>query len=94
MHDISLPDTTSYEPRREKTCLWGLKVSLKPFSSANETSKKIEISPVLSFSNDTFEKSNNKGADQSARMCRLVCAFVVRKLQRQDFWRHCPYDQM
>ena len=26
-----------------------------------------------------FQKANNKGADQTARMCRLVCAFVVLK---------------
>ena len=26
-----------------------------------------------------FQKANNKGADQTARMSRLVCAFVVRK---------------
>ena len=29
------------------------------------------------FRHDTFQKANNKGTDQSARMRRLVCAFVV-----------------
>ena len=30
----------------------------------------------------------NKGADQTARMCRLICAFVVRIWQKQVFsWR-------
>ena len=33
---------------------------------------------------------NNKGADQTARMRRLVCAFVVRKHQRQVFLRRDP----
>ena len=28
---------------------------------------------------DSFHLANNKGADQTARMRRLVCAFVVRK---------------
>ena len=28
---------------------------------------------------------NNKGADQTARMRRLICAFVVRKQQSQGF---------
>ena len=28
--------------------------------------------------NYTFIKANNKGADQTAQMRRLVCAFVVR----------------
>ena len=32
-----------------------------------------------------FLKSNNNGADQTARMRRLVCAFDVRKQQIQDF---------
>ena len=32
------------------------------------------IGPV----HDTFQKANNKGADQTARMGRLVCACVVR----------------
>ena len=27
----------------------------------------------------TFHKGNNKGIDQTAQMCRLVCAFIVRK---------------
>ena len=34
---------------------------------------------------DTFQIANSKGADQSARMCRLVCAFVVRKRQKTGF---------
>ena len=35
---------------------------------------------------------NNKGADQTVRMRRLVCAFVVHKQQYQGFSRHGPYD--
>ena len=31
------------------------------------------------FKYDTFQKTNNKGADQTARMPRLVCACVIRK---------------
>ena len=26
----------------------------------------------------TIQAANNKGADQTARMCRLICTFVVR----------------
>ena len=37
------------------------------------------------FRYDTFQKVNNKGADQSARMRRLVCTFVVFNLQKQVF---------
>ena len=39
-----------------------------------------------------FQISNNKGADQTARMRRLVCAFIVRKEQSQGFSCPGPYD--
>ena len=38
-------------------------------------------------SNLIFQIANNKGADQTARMRRLVCAFVVRKHQIRGFFR-------
>ena len=38
-----------------------------------------------------IHKANDKGADQTARMHRLVCACVVRKPRRQVFWRCGPY---
>ena len=34
---------------------------------------------------------NNKGADQTARMRRLVCDCVVKKTRRQVFSRRGPY---
>ena len=40
----------------------------------------------------TFQIVNNKGADQTARMRRLVCAYVIRKQQSQDFSRRGSYD--
>ena len=40
----------------------------------------------------TFQIANNKGADQTARMRMLVCAFVVGKQQIQVFSRWGPYD--
>ena len=56
------------------------KSETQPVSTATETSLKIEISLVASsLDNDTFQKVNNKGADQPVRMHRLTCAFV-RKL--------------
>ena len=42
------------------------------------------------FTYDTFQKENNKGADQTARMRRLVCACVIRKSRRQVFSRRGP----
>ena len=52
----------------------------KPACSATETSQNSEILLVASFDNDIFQyKANNKGADQTVLMCRLVCTFVVGK---------------
>ena len=61
------------------------KASFKPVSSAIETSKKIEISPVASLHNGTFQKANNKGADQTAPMRRLVCACVICNTPKAGF---------
>ena len=36
---------------------------------------------------NTFQNANNKGADQTAQMRRLVCVFVVCKHRRQVFSR-------
>ena len=52
------------------------KVRLKLVSSATETSK-------LRYG--TSQKANNKRADQTARMRRLVCAFVVRRPRKTGF---------
>ena len=38
----------------------------------------------------TFQKVNNKGTDQTARMRRLVCACVVRKPQKTGFLESRP----
>ena len=51
-----------------------------PVFSATETSRNSEISLVAIF-DLIFSKKNNKGADQSARMRRLVCAFVRKPLK-------------
>ena len=45
------------------------KAKLKSVYSATETRQKIEISPVASLDMILSKKANNKGADQSARMC-------------------------
>ena len=74
----------SYGPRCEKNCFrgWGGgcfdKECFKPVSSAKETSLKIEISPAASL-HMILSKKQKKGADQTARMRRLVCACVVHK---------------
>ena len=55
-------------------------VILKSAYPATETSLNIEISLLASL-----ELANDKGADQTARMRRLVCAFVVRKSPETGF---------
>ena len=42
------------------------------------------------FRHDTFKYGNNKGADQTARMRRLVCAFVVCKPPKTGFLASRP----
>ena len=40
---------------------------------------------------ETYQKANNKAADQTAQIHRLVCAFVVR-IESQVFSCQGPYD--
>ena len=42
------------------------------------------------FTFDTFQKANNKSTDQTALICRLVCACVVRKPQKTGFLASRP----
>ena len=83
-HDSSQKDwgnyfLSLYGPRHEKTCLRGF------WQSEIQTSllsyrDKLEnwIFACSKFRYHTFQKANNKGADQTAQMRRLVCAFVFR----------------
>ena len=59
---------------------------LKQVCSATETSWSLEISAIESI--DILlsrQRTTKEGADQTARMCRLICAFVVRIWQKQFF---------
>ena len=59
---------------------------LKPVCSATETSYNIETLCVASYYNTFLGLlANNKDTDQTARMLRLVYAFVVRAQQSQVF---------
>ena len=37
------------------------------------------------FSYHTFKRLNNKGADETVQMCRLVCALVVPSVVQQNW---------
>ena len=64
---------------------------LKPACSADETSWGLEISAIasrgiiLSRQQTTIQAANNKGTDQTARMRRLICTFVVRIWHKTGF---------
>ena len=53
---------------------------LKPTYSVTEISQNAD--KVINY---TLLGANNKGADQTARMCRLVCAYDVRMQLCQVF---------
>ena len=68
-----------YEPRHDKTCLREFPTRL----DTNRPAQPQQLARVLKFRLQNLEilyylSSDNKGADQTARMRRLICAFVVR----------------
>ena len=65
---------TSYiGPRREKSCLWG-------WQSGKAQTDELEYrnSACTKFRYHSLQRVYNKGADQTARMCRLVSVFVAK----------------
>ena len=74
------------EPRHEKTCLWGWrpgKTQTGLFSSRDQLgSWNIEFRKKRYY---TIKAANNKGADQTAWMRRLICTFVVCIWQKNRF---------
>ena len=61
------------------------KIIPKQAFSATETRQNSEISVGASFNMILFNiKVNSKDADQTARMRKLVCAFVVRRPRWQN----------
>ena len=59
-------------------------VRLKPACSATETSKSLEMLD-LENRNMILSNRNNKGADQTVWMHRLICSFVVHIWHKQVF---------
>ena len=81
----TLKSEAAIGPRREKTCLRGFRqseflTSLLGYSEMLENGKFA----CSSFRYDTFQQANNKGADQTARMHRLDCSFVVPNPTPED----------
>ena len=60
---------------------------------SNQSAQLQRLSRMLKFCvyqvfNYTFQRVNNKEADQTAQMCRLVCTFIVGMLLHQVFSGH------
>ena len=74
--------------RSEKTCIRGFRQSEIQTSLLSYRDQLENWNFTCSkFMYDTFQKANNKGADQSAQMRRLVCACVVHKPPEDRFSR-------
>ena len=58
---------------------------LKPACSVTEVSYSLEILGIANYMCCTIKAANNKGTDQTVRMRRLICAFVVRKWHKTGF---------
>ena len=65
------------------------KVRFKPACSARDWLENWNFARSKSRY-DTFQKENNKGADQSARMRRLVCTFAVHESPKTGFLTSRP----
>ena len=89
LHSCDLID----ESRHEKT-------SLRGFRPGKTQTSLLSYSDQLESWNSGFSKyryyiicvANNKGADQTARMRRLICTFVVRIWLKQVFSWHGSDD--
>ena len=73
------------EPRHEKTCS-----GFQPGTTQTGLLSPKRLARVFKFWLQQeevwyYEAANNKGADQTARMRRLICTFVVRIGQKQVF---------
>ena len=82
------PSRTAYGPRRDKCCPRGFR-QIETQTSLLSYRDQLEDQSFAcrKFRYDTFQNVKNKGADQSARMRRLLCAFVARKPQKTGFSR-------
>ena len=83
--------TSLFGPRCGKTCLQGFQQSETQTSLLSYRDYLENWNDICGkFKNDTFQKANDKGTDQSAQMRRLVSAFVVSNPQRQVFLSQGP----
>ena len=78
----------TYEPCHEKTCLRDFqpgKTQTGLLSYRDQLVFKFSFFVFSKYRYYTIQVANNKGADQTAEMRRLICAFVVRICHKQVF---------
>ena len=81
----------AYGPLRDKTRIRGLRQSETQTSPTSYWDQPEYLNLAHSkLRYHSFYETNNKGADQSARMCRLVCALVARKPPKTGFLTSRP----
>ena len=87
-HDVLL-----YQPRHEKTCLRGLRSGMTQTGLLGYRDEGEAWNFGFSkYRKCTIQAAKKKGADQTARMRRLICAFVVGIWHKQVFsWRGSMY---
>ena len=77
--------------RPEKACLQGFRQNKLQTSLLSYRDKLEHCNFTCSkYTYNTFQKENNKGADQTAGKRRLVCACVVRKPPKTVFLASRP----
>ena len=83
----------TFEPRCKKICIQGFQLGNTQTSQLSYRDKLENWNfACIKYTYDTFQRANNKGADQTSQMFRLVCFFVVRKplktgfLSSRSFW--------
>ena len=80
-------------PRCEKTCLRAFRqceFQNSHLSYRDQLENRDFACSKLRYG--AFQKTNNKGADQNARMHRLICVFVVRKPPKTGFLAARPIN--
>ena len=87
-HWASIAQTVArYGPRCYKTCFQGIRKK----RVSNQSPQLHRLARKLKFHLcSTFLKANNKGADQTVWMRRLVCTIVVCKLLKTGFLASRP----
>ena len=79
----------SYFPFGIECRIWDLILSVPDHCLSFYLARVLKFQ-ISKYRHYTVEAVNNKGADQTARMRRLICAFVVRRGYKKGFLMMWP----